>query len=157
MSHFKLIQLSKKPVKKSLGNYMVEEDLYEDPLLELKSDGWEVDKSKDALEAACYMLGKIGRCDMKKKTFTFMSKEELKKKYMESIEETFENWKQTMAKNLYSLGEYLLRTCVQEACDVNSLLYYENYCHSASSLITDYLSGYLPDTMYIGTIVDCHR
>ena len=157
MSHFKLIQLSKEPVKKSLGNYMVEEDLYNEPLLELNSDGWEVDGSKYALEAACYMLGKIGSCDMKKKTFTFMPKDELKKKYMESMEETFKNWREKMARKEYSDGEYQLRTYVREACGVDSLLYYEGYCHSASTLIADYLSGSLPDTMYIGTIVDCHR
>ena len=157
MSHFKLIQLSTEPIKRSLGNNMVEEDLYDDALLSLSSESWEIDESKDALENACSILNEIGRCNMSKKTFTFLPKDKLKKKYMESMEKAFDNWKKKMAKQEYYLGEYQLRTDVREACGVDSLLYYNYYCHNVSALIADYLSGFLPEKLYIGTIVDCHR
>lgn len=156
MSHFKIIQLSETPINKSEGNEMSEYDINDDPLLNMNSDGWEEENYPHTLEDVKSILTELGKVNKRKKTFTFISKEALRGKYIRSMLSVFDNWKKKMEAGKNTMAEYQLRTGVREACGVDALFYYDDYLHSASGLIADYLGGYLPEKLNIGTIFDCH-
>ena len=155
MSHFKIIQLDRDPVTED--NVMTEEDVNEDALLLMSSDGWEPDDEPDAFQNVKSRLSKIGKVLIRKKTFTFTEKETLLKNYTESMESVFRNWRSKIESKQFTMGEFQLRTDVREACGVDDLFYYDGYLHNASGLIADFLAGYVPEKMHIGAIFDCHR
>lgn len=157
MSHFKIIQLENEPVNEENGNYINEFDVNDDPLLNMVSDGWEEEDYADTLENIRNFLSVLGKVNKVKKTFRFFKKNKIKELYIQSMESVFENWKNKMEKGQNTKAEYQLRTGVREACGIDDLFYYHGYLHNASCLIADYLAGYIPETMHIGTIFDCHR
>lgn len=157
MSSFKIIQLSEEPVNEENGNKITEFDVNDDPLLNMNSDGWDEADEPDVIDDVRSILSELGKVNKMKKTFKFFKKNNIKEKYIQSMESVFENWRKKMANGEITMAEFQLRTYVREACYVDALFYYHGYLHSASQLIADYIAGYLPETLYIGTIFSCHR
>lgn len=157
MSHFKIIQLSEEPVSEENGNGLSEFEINDDPLLLMNSDGWEEENYPHTIDDVRDVLSELGKVNKMKKTFKFFKKDKIRKKYIRSMESVFENWRKKMDNCETTMAEFQLRTYVREACWVDALFHYHGYLHSASQLVTDYIAGYIPETLHIGTVFDCHR
>lgn len=155
MSHFKLIQLLKEPADED--NRLRDYEINDDSRLREESDGWDEEPLEEAIDSVECYLKEIGTVDKKKKTFTFFDKQTVKDKYIASMKSVFANWKKKINGGKIDLAEYQLRIGVKEACYIDDLFYYDGYIHYASALIADYLAGYIPETMHIGTVFNCHR
>lgn len=157
MSHIAIIQLSTEKIDKD--NYIDETDIYQDPLVEINTDYYgdklsETEKREHLTYVLKSALKGYAKINMKKRTITFHKKETVKKKWLKDVNSTFKQFKKDIEKGRYSQAEYELRTKITELG--NDDLFYIDYCRRFSTIIADYISGYLPETLYIGQMLDAH-
>ena len=161
MSHLNIFQFSESPIRKE--DYISDTDLYDsygsvDPLLAYTEYfGDEVEDRKEALESLKRELEPYAQVDIASGVIRFHEKPIVKKAFMEKISETFEKFKtkfgnENASSHDLSMAEWKLR---HEVCEVGvSDIFYSSYCRHFSVMVADYLAGYIPQTIYIGAILD---
>mgnify|MGYP006873018260 CR=1 FL=1 len=157
MSHISIIQLEKKPVKKE--NYMKESYLYEDEILNVKTDYFTDNLSEEdkdiRLRYLRETLDPIVTIDTKKKTFHFKRRPSIMKAFRTDMEKEIENFKNDLLSDRCSMRR--MRLALDEPFGDDTLYYYDGYCHTAGMLVDDLLNGWLPKILHIGEIFDGHN
>lgn len=152
--HFNVIQISENPVHKDDRIDMW--DIAEDPLFLDESDyGGDEKKYSDVIESIKRELEPFCVVNKKKRTITFRPKKTVEREWLQAIDDTLTQFKENIRNKAYSTAEYQLRSHIREPHGVDDL-FYNRYCRKFSSVIADYLAGYLPKTLYIGAILDAH-
>ena len=156
MAYFNVIQIS--ATKPSKDQYICKSSLYEDNLYLSESD-WGEDaltreQIEDALKKIQVQLKPFATVNRKKETITFKSPDIVKKNYMKQVETAIKTFQKKMQEGAYISAELNLRHDISELSSGD--LFYTGCCQKLASIITDYLSGYLPKTIYIGAILKAH-
>lgn len=154
--HFNIIQLcATKPQKEEL---ISESNIYEDPLF-LQECEYGGDKKKvdnELLDVIKKELQPFATVNKKEKTIKFYDRKTVEEKYRETINDAVKEFNKDFDEGRYSTGELHLRQNVTELCHIDDL-FYVYYCCKFSSIVADYLAGHLPQTLYIGSILDAKR
>lgn len=154
MSSINVIQISERPVSKD--DRLRYSQLWDDPKYIEKCD---YDKEelpwKEAADSLKEMLKPIAKVDVKTRTIIFHDKETVKQAYFNSVNENVEQFKKAISEEKYTMADFWLRTRMEEPCGIDDL-FYHHYCKPASSVITEYLAGYLPQTLHVGAVLCAH-
>lgn len=152
--HFNIIQLCPsrpgKDKRLSIGN------ICEDPLFLQEADyGGEEKILSDVIKTIQDELRPFATVNVRKKTVRFRSRPAVEKKYMKAVNATLREFRQNIKDRRYSTAESHLRNKITEPHGIDDLFYTE-YCCKFSTVIADYLAGYLPQTLYFGAVLDAH-
>ena len=153
MSHFRVIEISLSHVP--VSRTREELNIYEDHLFLSRSDwgGEPVDDYGYALERIKDELRKVATVNRRKRTIRFRSRNAVKNAYLKSLNTTFRKHKARLKEGV--CRHYELRHAIDDICGIGDL-FHTGYCQTGGQLIEDYLNGYLPQTVHIGTIIDAH-
>lgn len=153
MSSFWVIQISAEPVNED--NRLGYSLLWEDPIYNEKSD-YDNDPVpfREAVESIRNELKSFATVNAKKRTITLLDKETVKAEYLKRIEKAMDRFREDFAKGQFTMAEFHLRNGVREVGIED--LFHDRYCKTFSAVITEYLAGYLPQTVYIGSILSAH-
>ena len=138
---------------------MTSEDIYNDPLLEAETEYYGDDLSKESKTNALKVLRDgmkpFAKVDIKKRTVTFLTKEDVKKNYVEFLEKELAILKENFDNGITSIAEYRFRRNSQNL-GLDDIFYNndDGYCRKFAGIAADYLAGYIPQTLYIGEILD---
>lgn len=154
MGSINVIQISEEPVSKA--ERLQYSQLWEDSTYNEKTD---YDKEevpwKEAVSALRAVLKPIATVDAKKRTITFLDRETVKATYFKSVTDSVEQFKKAIDEQKYTMADYWLRTQMEKACGIDDL-FHHHYCKPASTVITEYLAGYLPQTLHVGAVLCAH-
>lgn len=156
MSHFNVIQLCKeKPAK---TDWISGNDIYEDGLFMSETD-WGGDtltaqERSKALESIKQQLSPYATVSKKNSTIRFKKPETVKRRWLAYVKKACKEFEKRIKEGSFSTSEYRLRTDIAELSSDD--LFYDGYCKKFAAVVSDYLAGYLPQTLYIGAILDAH-
>ena len=152
--HKKLIQLAANKVGKNEHiDYM---DICEDALFLEESDwGGDEENYEETFDYIKMEFEDVATVNKRKRTITFKDRETIKEMWKEHIKTTCKNAFKKIDEGQNCNAEYMLRKDMNEPFGMGGI-YYFDYCRKASSLIADYLAGYIPQTVHIGAILDYH-
>lgn len=155
MSGILVIQLSTEPCPKeeriSFGA------LSEDELYNMRTDY--DNEPRDLEEVKRWVqdeFGPFATVDTERRTVTFHDRRTVRRAWKRALGDCLRRFRRELRKGSTSMAEYHLRRGVVEPFDFRNLLYYDGYCHNASTLVAEYLGGGLPHTMYIGSVLEGH-
>lgn len=153
--HFHIIQLSSTPI--DTENYLTESDLYDDEICQLKSDwfGDEIEFTEGEAETIASILKGVATIDHKARTMIFLPKEKVLEKFRAFMKRELAGYLDALEKG--HVKDFNIRSAVDQPLDIDELFYIDGYCHTAGSFISDYLNGYVPETLYIGSLLDGHK
>ena len=156
MSHFNVIQICKeKPTK---DDWIAGHDLYEDGLFMSESDyGGDTLTAQErieALESIKRQLSPYATVSTKNKTIRFRKPEIVKRRWLADVKRAYKEFEKNVKKGKFYISEYRLRQDIAELSSGD--LFYDGYCRKFAAIVGDYLAGYLPQTLYIGAILDAH-
>ncbi len=115
--------------------------------------GEPVDDYDKALKQIQADLCEVATVNIRRRTIRFRSKKAVLRAYRRNIAEAYREHLKAV-KDGY-ISNYTLKKGIKQACNID-YLYYKDYCLNGGDLIEDYVNGYLPQTLYIGTIIDGH-
>lgn len=156
MSHFNVIQICKeKPTK---DDWISGNDIYEDGLFMSETD-WGGDtltaqERINALDSIKKQLSRYAMVNVRKKTIRFKKPEIVKRLWLSDVRKAYKEFAKRIKEGSFSTSEYRLRQDIAELSSGD--LFYDGYCKKFASVVSDYLAGYLPQTLYIGAILDAH-
>lgn len=156
MSSIRIIQLSREKLEK--GDGITINDIYEDPLFLDESDyGGELQTKENYVKSLKLLQNDIrpfARVNLRTRTIHMKAPEIVKRNYLRYVNGTMKEFKKEFSEGKYCNAEYTLRSRMREL--TSSDLFHVGYCVKLSQVIADYLSGYLPATLYVGNILDAH-
>lgn len=158
MSSFNIIQLSVFPLRK---NEAIENaDVFDDPLVNLRSDYMHDDDSplrgerlRQGIRRLGPMLAPIAVVDSDKGTLTFKSRAVVSSAYARHIRKAAEE--HVHQAILGKPDQCSFRRTVDDACGIDDL-FHMRCALTASQLISNYLNGWLPQTLHFGNILTAH-
>ena len=115
--------------------------------------GEPVDNYDKALKQIQADLCKVATVNIRQRTIRFRSKNAVLRAYRRNIAEAYREHLKAIREG--HISNYALEKRIKRACGIDNL-YYNNYCLNGGDLIEDYVNGYLPQTLYIGTVCDGH-
>ena len=153
MAYYNVIQLTREPAgyDERLSGFAVASD----PLFQMRFD-WGGDPVEDRNKALAFLKGAVSAIadiDTEKLTFTFKDKDTVKEAYSRHLVRATREHVARLAEDKESYHEY--HKAVEDTCGIHDL-FHADYLMTASKLVTEYLSGWLPQTMYIGDILKAH-
>lgn len=151
MGHFNTLQISETPLKPEEHIHHI----VEDELFNTRSD-WGGEPAEDEclqLEQLKNELKPLGELDIDQRTIALRPKEELLRDYRTFIEKEY-NLHIEELKNGH-LSWWGFHRAIEDFMGIDTL-FYHGYCMTSSYLIQEYVNGYLPQTLYIGTVIDAH-
>jgi len=156
MSHFNVIQICKE--KPSKYDWISGNDIYEDGLFMSETD-WGGDtltaqERINALDSIKKQLSRYAMVNVRKKTIRFKKPEIVKRLWLADVRKAYKEFAKRIKEGSFSTSEYRLRQDITELSSGD--LFYDGYCKKFASVVSDYLAGYLPQTLYIGAILDAH-
>ena len=156
MSHFNVIQICQN--KPSKYDWISGNDIYEDGLFMSETD-WGGDtlnatKRANALKSIKEQLRPYATVSTKNKTIRFRKKEVVKRRWLADVRKAYKEFEKNVKEGAFSTSEYRLRQDIAELSSGD--LFYDGYCKKFAAIVGDYLAGYLPQTLYIGAILDAH-
>ena len=154
MSHFNIIQLCK--TRPSKDEHISISNICEDPLFLAESDygGDEKDLMK-VIGTIRDELRPFASVNVRNKTVRFRNRDAVEKKYIKTMNAAMREFRGNMKEKRFSTAEYHLRRDVTEPAGIDDLFYTDYLC-KFSTVIADYLAGYLPQTLYFGAVLDAH-
>ena len=153
MAYFSIIQLSAVPIGRNSRIKGI--DITEDPLFLERSD-WGGDPVQDREKELYFLkrsLAPVAVLDEKKGTVTFESRAVVRRQYCRHLVNATRDY---VANLIEGYGTYHdFHKDVENACDISDL-FHIGYCMTASKVIDEYLSGWLPQVMHIGQLLYAH-
>lgn len=159
MSSFKIIQISAKPVTED--ERISDFDLGEDDIINMRSDYIQSEKPWDDElgERIRQELSAIATVDIRKKTITFLPKEILRKKCLDWVQKAVEDYKKDMGDKTCTVRHHRLQQKIEDFFGIDSLFWgtgENEFAMTSGYVIDDYLSGLIPQKLYIGTVYTAH-
>lgn len=156
MGHNHIIQLLEEPFTEENG--IDEESVWEDNRFNMKFDytcGEKVDEERiKAIRRLKEEIKPFATVNVGKGTITFRKTEVVKKHFLREINRLTKEIKIKIMDNKFDSANYIMRNnMVSFGFDG---LFYKDFCIPTSTIVSDYMSGWLPKTLYIGTIIDAH-
>lgn len=156
MSHFNVIQICNE--KPSKDFYISYDDISEDHVFlnetDYGGDSLSKEERANALMKIKDQLRPYARVNRHTEAITFKDKELVKKRYLRSVKKSFKEFEKDLNEGHHCLAEYRLRQQVEELSSDD--MFYTGYCRKFASILADYLAGYIPQTVYIGAILEAH-
>lgn len=154
MSHYKIIELSPNPIKKSNFDIL---DIEDDPLFLERSDyGGEKWDYKEVIDQIAKDLRPVAFVNKRRRTITFKSKKSVTKTYLKNISYTVREFRKHLMTGSGEIrDDYALHSNIDDVCGCIDL-FYVHYCQTLSGVISDYLNGCLPRKLHIGRILSGH-
>lgn len=153
MSSFYVVQISQEPITED--NRLIYEHIWNDPLYQERSD---YDNNPIPFHEASEILSGemkgFADIDREKRTLTFLDKETVAAEYLRRVNNAIRLFEENFDKGRYTTAEYYLRTGVRDIGIEE--IFYDHYCKTTSAIITEYLAGNLPQTVYIGSVLSAH-
>ena len=150
MAHFNIILLNRDG-----ENY----DCIDDPLLQIETDyvgdTAKGDQRKKAIAYLKKTISPFADVDIDNETLTFHDKQTVEDQYVRHVKAATEAFQKDFAEKLHILGRMRLEDCIKNLT-CSDLFFCDGHLQPLSSILTDYLDGYMPETMHIGNIFDAH-
>lgn len=157
MAHFPIIQLLPKKPKKGEG--LNKFDLDEDLLFLSETDygGDAVDKEEKMriIKHLKTEISSFATVNLVKKTLRFKKKNAVKQQWLRAINKQVKTFRKAVSEEDADLARYRLENGIA-ALTTGGLFYANGYCRKLSGILSGYLSGDLPQVLYIGDILDAH-
>lgn len=154
MSHINIVEISTERIP--LCNCHREiNGLYDDSVF-LDSCDWggkPVDNYDKELKQIQADLSEVATVNIRRRTIRFRSKKAVLRAYRRNIAEAYREHLKAIREG--HINNYALEKRIKRPCGID-YLYYNDYCLNGGDLIESYVNGYLPQTLYIGTICDAH-
>ena len=115
--------------------------------------GEAVDDYDKALKQIQADLCEVATVNIRRRTIRFRSKKAVLRAYRRNIAEAYREHLKAVREG--HISNYALEKRIKRACGIYNL-YYNEYCLNGGDLIESYIDGFLPQTLYIGTICDGH-
>ena len=154
MSHINIVEISTERIPLR-DCYREINGLYDDSVF-LDSCDWggePVDNYDKALKQIQADLCEVATVNIRRRTIRFRSKKAVVRAYRRSIARVYRE--HLLAVRDGHISNYTLKKGIKRPCGID-YLYYKDFCLNGGDLIEDYINGYLPQTLYIGTICDGH-
>ena len=155
MSGLLVLQLSTEPCREE--DLISFDALSEDELYNMRTD---YDNEPRSLEEVKRWVqdefGPFASVDAEKRTVTFHDRKTVRRAWKRALLGCLRRFLREIRKGKTVMGEYHLRRGVAEPFDFRNLLYYDGYCHNASTLVAEYLEGAMPRTLFIGSVLEGH-
>lgn len=157
MSHLRIIELSPTPIKEKDSCFDVN-DLIEDPLFLARCDyGGDRVKYKNMIDVFAKEIRPVAFVNKRKRTITFKSVKSVKKRYLHNITRTVRQLSSFLRTGEGEIrSDYSLHSNIDDVCGCDNMFFSDNYLHTLSSIVMEYINGYMPKTVYIGRVLDGH-
>lgn len=157
MSSINIIQISAQKITKDTK--MSFDDICEDELFKSWCDYGGEERSGDDLKNALRNIQAdllpFAKVNLQKKTISFKDKETVKAKWLEHVDKVYRQFVKSVKEGHTCTAEYVFRNGVS-GLTTNDIYFNGSYCCGLSALIAEYLSGYLPGTLHIGSVLYGH-
>lgn len=157
MAHFPIIQLL--PEKPHDGEGLNKFDLDEDLLFLSETDyGGDAVDEQEKIRIIRHLktdISLFATINLMKKTLRFRKKNAVKQQWLRAINKQVKAFRKAVNEGDADLARYRLENGIA-ALTTGGLFYANGYCQKLSSIISGYLSGELPQVLYIGDILDAH-
>ena len=153
MGHTNVVEVSLAPVPKSKCYKNV--NFEDDHTFDKRCDygGEPVDNYEKELKNVKADLSLVASVNLRKRTIRFHSKQSVRKAYLKSLRNAFRNHKDLLKEG--ECRNWKLVKDVEQVCGID-YLYLMGFCRNGGDIVEDYLNGKLPQTLYIGAILDAH-
>lgn len=156
MAHFDIIQLYRDGESSKLDF----NDFIDDPLIKTETyyvdDIAKGDQRKEAITHLKKVISPFANVDIDNETLTFHDKQTVEKRYIQQIKEATEAFQKHFTENRHFVGRIRLKDSIDNLT-CGDLFFYDGYGRTLSSILTEYLDGYMPETLHIGDIFDAHN
>ena len=159
MSSFHIVQISEKPINRN--GYITPADfsdlLDQDPLVAARADYFyepgETETGGEALEAVRRELAPLGEVDLKRRTLTFRDKSVLVREYGRFMAGKWESHLKSLSGGTCRWWD--LHRDIEDVFGIDCL-FHLSYAKTSAYVLSDYVNGYLPQTVHIGEILTAH-
>ena len=153
MSHINIIQLMPDKNEDRIG----ESVLYEDPYFHTRCDYGGDEKEYDkAVDSIAKQLEPVATVDKKERTITFKPKDTVLEHLIANARKTFDEFERTLRTGSGDVGSNSAFCARFEDAGCTDDIFFLSYCRPLSDILLDYLYGYIPETVWIGTVMDGH-
>ena len=161
MRHFNIIQLYRDGENSKLDFF----DCIDDPLIETETDfvndtAYEGEERKEAIARLKEAISPFADVDIDNETLTFHDKQTVEEQYVRHVKAAAEMLQKKFAEKKYTIGRKILEGGIKEwvkKLTCGDLFFCDGCGQTLSSILTDYLGGYMPETLHIGDIFDAHN
>lgn len=153
MSHFNIIQLM--PEKDA--DRINENALYEDHYFHARCDyGGNEKEYAEVIDTIKRELRPVAFVNKRKRTITFKSKNSVREYLIRNARKAVNELAKTLRTGKGEISsDWALRSRL-EGVGCCEDFFHLDYCRPLSDILLDYYHGYIPKTMYIGTILNGH-